>query len=311
MSPERTEVDIEGRRLSLSNLDKVLFPKTGFTKGALIDYYARIAPAMLPHLRDRAVTFRRFPNGVESGSFFEKNAPSHAPEWVRTTRVLRAEGERSRRGKEASAEIEYALVCDVPTLVWAANLATIEFHVPLWRVRDGEVEPANPDHLVFDLDPGPGTSIVECCRVAGWLAALLEREGLGPVLPKTSGSKGLQLYVPLPAATGWDAARERALSLGQAVERDHPELVVTNMRKELRQGKVLIDWSQNHPAKTTVAVYSVRARPEPTVSTPVTWAEVADCEQNGYPESLRFLPEQVLSRVERDGDLMAELVTSH
>ncbi len=304
MSPERVETEVDGRRLSLSNLDKVLYPASGFTKAAVLDYYARVAAVMLPHLKDRPVTFRRFPDGVSSKSFVEKHVPSHAPEWVRTITVPTSGNGRGRGSP--GEDVEYAVVADMPTLIWAANLAAIEFHVPLWHAgRRGPV-PGRPDHLVFDLDPGPGTSIVECCRVAMWISGHLAGRGREPVA-KTSGSKGLQVYAKLPARTESDAARDRAFGVAQAIEEEHPELVVTNMTKSLRRGRVLIDWSQNHPAKTTVAVYSLRGVAEPSVSTPVTWDEVRDCERSGDPGRLRFAPAEVLSRVERRGDLFAPL----
>jgi bifunctional non-homologous end joining protein LigD len=304
MSPERIETDVDGRHLTLSNLDKVLYPASGFTKGALLDYYARIAAVMLPHLRDRPVTFRRFPDGVGGKSFVEKHVPSHAPAWVQTVKVPSAGSGRGRGSSDG--EVEYAVVNDRPALIWAANLAAIEFHVPLWHAGRRRPLPGRPDHLVFDLDPGPGTSIVECCRIASWIADRVPDTGRRP-LAKTSGSKGMQLYVRLPARTEWDTARQRALDLAHSVERDHPELVVTNMKKELRRGRVLIDWSQNHQAKTTVAVYSLRGGAEPYVSAPVTWDEVRDCEAGGDPARLRFSPGEVLDRVGRDGDLFASL----
>lgn len=303
MSPERVTADVDGRWLSLSNLDKVLYPESNFTKGAVLDYYARIAAVMVPHLVARPVTFRRFPDGVSGKSFVEKHVPSHAPDWVRTVQV--PSSERGRGG--AGEDIEYAVLSDRPALIWAANLAAIEIHVPLWRAAGRGPLPGRPDHLVFDLDPGPGTSIVECCRIASWIAERLAGGRGGEPVAKTSGSKGLQVYARLPARTGWDAARDRALSIGQAVEKDHPELVVTNMKKELRRGRVLIDWSQNHPAKTTVAVYSLRGNPAPTVSTPVTWDEVRDCERGGDPARLRFTASEVLERVGRHGDLFSPL----
>lgn len=306
MSPERVETEVDGRVITLSNLAKVLYPGTGFTKGAVLDYYARIAPVMLAHVADRALTLRRYPDGVDGPSFFEKHAPAHAPAWVRTVHVPAAESKRTSGPGGSSGDIEYAVICDRPTLMWAANLATIEFHVPLWRVGRHHVLPARPDFIVFDLDPGPGTSIVECCQVAHWIADRLARESLEP-LAKTSGSKGLQLYARLSRTATWTRSRELALDIAQAMEADHPELVVSKMRKELRKGRVLIDWSQNHPAKTTVAAYSLRARPEPTVSTPVTWAEVAACAESGDPRELQFVAEAVLQRVERLGDLFAPL----
>jgi bifunctional non-homologous end joining protein LigD len=223
---------------------------------------------------------------------------------VQTVKVPSSDNGRGRGG--TGEEVEYAVVADRPTLIWAANLAAIEFHVPLWHAgRRGPI-PGRPDHLVFDLDPGPGTSIVECSRIALWISSRVGGSGREPVA-KTSGSKGLQVYVKLPARTDWDTARERALQAAQAIEQDHPELVVTNMTKTLRKGRVLIDWSQNHPAKTTVAVYSLRGGSNPFASTPVTWDEVQDCERSGDPARLRFTPAEVLGRVDRLGDLFAPL----
>lgn len=302
MSPERVETEVDGKRLSLSNLDKVLYPEAGFTKRDVLDYYARIADVMLPHVRDRAMTLRRYPNGVDEPSFFEKHAPSHMPDWVRTATVPPTSGTHK--------PIKFAVVCDRPTLVWAANLAALEFHVPLWRVSDAKTLPAPPDYLVFDLDPGPGTSIVECCRVARWIADLLDERSSGPLFAKTSGSKGLQLYLGVDRAIEWTEARDQAHELARSIEHDHPDVVVSSMKKELRKGRVLIDWSQNQPSKTTVAAYSLRARPAPTVSTPVTWDEVDACAKRDNPDDLRFVAKDVLARVDELGDLMAPLVAT-
>jgi bifunctional non-homologous end joining protein LigD len=318
VSAERVVVAVDDRQLSLSNLGKVLYPDNGFTKGEVLDYYARIADVMLPHLRDRPVTFRRWPDGTGGKSFIEKHVPSHAPDWIRTVKVPSSGGGGWGRAESSGEDVEYAVIDDRPALIWAANLAAIEFHVPLWHAgkptgkpgaRRGPAPgqlPGRPDHMVFDLDPGPGASIVECSRVACWIADRLSAGSREPAA-KTSGSKGMQVYVKLPARTGWDTARERALRIAQAVEKDHPELVVTNMKKQLRRGRVLIDWNQNHPAKTTVAAYSLRGGPEPTASAPVSWAEVADCADSGDPARLRFTAGQVLARVERGGDLFAPL----
>lgn len=296
MSPERVLTEIDGRELSLSNLEKVMYPDTGFMKSQILDYYARIADVMLPHIQHRPTTLRRFPHGVEGMSFYEKHASDHQPEWVRTIEVPAKHGDH--------APIDYIEVRDRPTLLWAANLAAIEFHVPLWHVAKGKAIPAPPDYLVFDLDPGPGTSIAECCRVAQWVGERLGRDSL---FAKTSGSKGLQLYTRVQRTT-WEKLGERAHETAQAVERDHRTDVVSTMRKDLRNGKVLIDWSQNNSSKTTVAAYSMRARPEPTVSTPVSWTEVDKCAKTGNPETLRFETKDVLKRVEKYGDLMAPLV---
>jgi len=292
-----TRTTIEGRELSVSNLEKVLFPHSGFTKGQLIDYYVRVGPAMLPHIRERPLTMKRFPDGVESKFFFEKHIPSHAPDWVRSVDVS------ANDGKDL---IPYAMVNDIPTLAWAANLGTIELHVPLWHVGRHRKLPARPDFMVFDLDPGEGTSIVECCEVAGYVTAELSRQGVES-FAKTSGSKGLQLYAAVGPKTTWDSSRDRSHEIARKLEADHPDLVVSNMRRSLRRGRVLIDWSQNHPAKTTVAVYSVRAMATPTVSTPVSPAEVRRCAAKHDPRLLRFETEDVLRRLDKGGDLFAPL----
>jgi bifunctional non-homologous end joining protein LigD len=298
VSPERVLTHIDGRELSLSNLDKVLYPDTGFTKSQVLDYYARVADVMLPHVRNRPVTFRRFPHGVDGASFYEKHASDRQPDWIGTIEVPSKSGEHD--------PIEYTAVTDRPSLLWAANLAAIEFHVPLWHVAKGKSIPAPPDYMVFDLDPGPGTTIAECCRVAQWVGERLDRESL---FAKTSGSKGLQLYTRVQR-TDWEKLGERAHEIARAIERDHRSEVVSTMRKDLRNGKVLIDWSQNSSSKTTVAAYSLRARPEPTVSTPVSWTEVDKCAKSGNSETLRFETKDVLRRIEKLGDLMAPLVAT-
>jgi len=282
-------VQVEDRQLTLTNLDKLLYPD-GFTKGQVLDYYTRIAPVLLPHLAGRPLTLKRWPNGVQGHSFYEKNAPSHRPDWLRTE-TLPSPGSTKQR-----ETIEYAVVEELAALVWVANLATLELHTPMWRVGSA------PDLLVFDLDPGPGTSIVQCCEVALLLRPLLEAEGLAP-LAKTSGSKGLQVY----ARTHVEDTSTYAKGLAQRLERDRPELVVHRMAKALRPGRVLVDWSQNNPAKTTVCVYSLRARDRPTVSTPVTWDEVEKC---SAAVDLVFTSDDVLARVEAQGDLFAPLVSS-
>ena len=299
MTPARTSTrtTIGGRELTVSNLDKVFFPGTGFTKGQLIDYYLRIAPVMVPHLRGRPLTMKRFPDGVEGKSFFEKHVPSHAPDWVRTLAVPAGDGHDP---------ISYAVVDDVATLAWAANLGNIEFHVPLWRAGRQRALPARPDVMVFDLDPGEGTSIVECCVVAGYVAQALGQLGFD-AFAKTSGSKGLQVYTASKPKTSWDRQRELAYDIARQLEAERRDLVVSNMRKTLRRGRVLIDWSQNHPAKTTVGVYSVRAMPEPLVSTPVTAGEVQACAEAGDPRLLRFDTADVLERVDELGDLFGPL----
>ena len=296
MSPKAgTRVSVGGRELSVSNLDKVLYPDSGTTKGQVIDYYARIAEVMLPHVADRPMTMKRFPNGVDQKYFFEKHVPEHAPDWLRTVAVP-ADG-----GAET---ITYSVINDLPSLVWAANLAALELHVPLWHAGRRRTLPGPPDHMVFDLDPGERATVVECCRVAGLIAERLADRGV-EAHAKTSGSKGLQLYVPLGGRPTWEGVREDAHDMARTLERSHPQLVVSSMKKSLRHGKVLIDWSQNHPAKTTVAVYSLRGRPEPTVSTPVTWEEVGRCAEGGDTEPLRFTFDAVLRRVAERGDLFA------
>lgn len=298
MSPasEKVAVDVEGRTLQLSNLDKVLYPEAGFHKGEVIDYYARIAPVMLPHLADRPATFKRYPNGVEGKFFFEKNSPSHAPDWVRTVN-LPTPG--STKGHET---IDFTVIKDLPTLVWAANLAALELHTPMWRVGPrGAVR--DPDLLVFDLDPGPPATIVECCEVAQLLRDVLKKDGL-TAYPKTSGSKGMQLYVPVKGAP-WQDTHGYARDLAQRLSEERADLVVWQMKKDLRGGKILIDWSQNNAAKTTIAVYSLRARPRPTVSTPISWEEVEGCSS---PDDLVFTAADVLDRVEERGDLFGGLL---
>ncbi len=294
---DKTTVQVGDRRLAITNLTKILYPQTGFTKGEVLDYYARVAPVLLPHLAGRPLTRKRYPNGVDGPSFFEKNAPRGTPEWVRTV-TLPVPGSTMNR-----ETIDFVIVDDLPTLVWTANLASLELHVPQWKVGPrGGVQDA--DLLVLDLDPGPPATIVECCEVALLLREILESDGLKGY-PKTSGSKGMQLYAPL-RPTSSDDTRMYARSLARRLERQRPDLVVSDMTKALRHGKVLVDWSQNAAAKTTVAPYSLRARPEPTVSTPVTWDEVTACRS---PEELVFLPAAVLERIEADGDLLADLVT--
>jgi len=292
---QKVAVDVDGHRLTLSNLDKVLYPELGFTKGEVIDYYTRISPALLPHLRGRPLTRKRYPDGVEGQSFFEKNAPSHTPSWVRTVR-LPAPGSTKNRD-----EIDYVVVDELATLVWTANLAALELHVPQWTVgpRGGA---HGPDLLVFDLDPGEPATVVECCRVACMLRDELAADGLAGH-PKSSGSKGMQLYVPVAETTDKHTS-EYARALARRLESAHPDLVLHRMTRELRKGKVFVDWSQNNAAKTTVAPYSLRARPLPTVSTPVTWDEVEQCRR---PEDLRFTGREVLDRVDAHGDLFAPL----
>ena len=292
----KSTVEVEGRRLVLSNLDKVLYPETGFTKGEVIDYYARVTDVLLPHLRDRPISFKRYPDGVAGEGFFAKNAPRGTPEWVRTVRLPVPGSSKNRE------TIDYVVIDDLPTLIWAANLAALELHVPQWTVGPrGAVRGANL--LVLDLDPGAPATVVECARVAVMLREELAADGLS-AYPKTSGSKGMQVYAPIvPVAS--DRTSAYAHELAKRLEKAHPDLVVSRMTKDLRPSKVFVDWSQNSAAKTTVAPFSLRARPEPTVSTPVTWDEVEAC---GAPADLRFRAEDVMARVEQHGDLFAALL---
>jgi bifunctional non-homologous end joining protein LigD len=288
------EVEVEGRALRLSNLDKVLYPEPGFTKAQVIDYYTRAAPVLLPHLRGRPLTLKRYPNGVEEGHFYEKECPSHRPAWVRTAAIpIRADGR----------SVNFCLADDLPTLVWAANLADLELHTSLARADAIEC----PTMMVFDLDPGPPAGVLECARVGLALRDLLEPLGLLSYI-KTSGSKGLQVYVPLNAPTSYEKTKPFALAVAQLLERDHPDLVVSRMRKDLRTGKVLVDWSQNDEHKTTVCVYSLRAKARPMVSTPVDWAEVEQALDAEDPGVLAFDSEAALARVDERGDLFADVL---
>jgi len=297
-SGKAVEIEVDGRTLKLSNLDKPLYPG-GFTKADVLRYYARIAPVALPHWRDRPMTLKRYPNGVEEKAFFQKHADKHRPDWVATTTVP--------YGKK-DGTVEFVLVQDLPTLLWAANLAAIELHPSLSLGRpDAEYGVSGPQALVFDLDPGPGASIVDCCRVAMAVRDVLGRFEI-QAFCKTSGSKGLQMYAPLADDASYDETKPFARWLARFLETHLPDLVVSKMAKELRHKKVLIDWSQNDQAKTTVGVYSLRARRRPSVSTPVDWDEVERCERSDDPETLVFLADRVLQRVERRGDLFAPLL---
>ena len=294
---DKIPVQIEGRALTLTNLTKVLYPADGFTKAEVLDYYQRISAMLLPHIAGRPMTLKRYPEGVDGEAFFQKHATAHRPDWIRTEDVE----SHSSRARDPGATISYLVIDDLPALIWAANLAALELHVPMWRFPRG-AEPA-PDLLVFDLDPGAPATVVECCRVAEGLRPLLESEGLRP-LAKTSGGKGLQLYAAISGLTA-EQATDQARSFAQRMEHELPELVVSRMTKTLREGKVLIDWSQNNGSKTTVAPYSLRARTHPTVSTPVTWDEVAACR---HPDDLFFTAPDVLDRISEHGDLFAPLI---
>jgi len=290
-------VDIAGRRLTLTNLEKVLYPETGFTKGQVIDYYVRVAPFLLPHLAGRPLTLKRYPNGVDGMFFYEKNCPKHRPEWVETAPIW---GEGNHRW------MEFCVAANLPTLVWAANLASLELHTSLSCAS----AMAHPSYIVFDLDPGEPANIVQCCQVGLWVREAFAGMGLRS-FAKTSGSKGLQIYVPLNSGVSYAETKPFAHELALSLERNHRELVVSDMKKSLRTGKVLVDWSQNDEHKTTVCVYSLRARQEPTVSTPVSWAEVGRCLQTGNAAMLKFTAPEVLERVERRGDLFGPLLSLH
>ncbi|MDJ0767747.1 MAG: non-homologous end-joining DNA ligase [Ilumatobacter sp.] len=286
------EIEVGGRQVSLSNLDKVLYP-SGFTKAQVIDYMARIAPVAIPHLTGRALTFRRYPDGTDTAGFFEKRCPGHRPEWVDV-----ALGPGDRKGG-----IHYCRIDEVASMVWAANMAAIEIHAPMALADDL----ATPRALVFDFDPGAPAAIAECCEVALAVRHVLDSVGLRGWC-KTSGSKGLQMYVPLnTAGAGHEGAADFALAVGQVLERQLPGRVTTVMAKAQRPGKVFVDWSQNAFHKTTIAPYSLRARPEPTVSTPVGWDEVEAAAARSL--DLRFTSDDVLERVDRHGDLFAEVLT--
>jgi bifunctional non-homologous end joining protein LigD len=287
---EKVTVDVDGTRLTLSNLAKVLYPEAGFHKGEIIDYYTRIAPTLLPHLADRPLTVKRYPNGVDEKFFFEKNAPRGTPDWVRTV-TLPVPGSTMNR-----ETIDFIVVEKLPTMVWLANLAALELHVPQWRVPRRARKPRT-DLVVFDLDPGAPATIVECCSVAVQLRDLLVEDGLTP-FAKTSGSKGMQVSAPIQVDDP-DLPSKYAHEVAKRLERADPDLVVSRMTKSLRPNKVFVDWSQNSPAKTTVAPYSLRARALPTVSTPLTWDEV----ESG--EHLSFTAADVLDRVDEYGDLFA------
>lgn len=286
MTPRRTtEVEIDGRQVRLSNLDKMMYPEAGFTKAQVVDYYARIGPVMVPHLADRAVTMVRWPDGVEGGSFFEKRCPGHAPEWIRRT--------------EFDPDLIQCVIDDVPSLVWAANMASLELHTLQARTR----KPDQPTAMVFDLDPGEPAGILDCCQVGLELRDVLADLGLESVV-KTSGSKGLHLAVPLnTAGVTADDSKGFALALGQLLAKRDAKHVTTNMNKAERKGRVFVDWSQNDRHKTTVCAYSLRARLRPTVSTPVSWDEVSEALDAEDGDALTFEAEKVLARVDEVGDL--------
>jgi bifunctional non-homologous end joining protein LigD len=290
------QVEVDGRELKLTNLDKVLYPEAGFTKGEVVDYYAKVAAAIVPHLTGRAVTLRRFPEGVDDldAAFFEKRCPKHRPKWVKTARV--------EAGPHAG-KIDFCVCDSLPTLIWMAQLAAIELHPSLSLSR----APKRPTVLAFDLDPGPPADIVDCCRVGLRLRDLFGHFDV-QCFPKTSGSKGLQVYVPLNQKASYEQTKPFAKAIAQLLEKQTPDKVVSKMKKVEREGKVFVDWSQNHQRKTTIAVYSLRARERPTVSTPVTWDEVEGVADSGDGSSFIFKAGQVLERIDQHGDLFAPVL---
>lgn len=294
MPGEKTELVVDGRTLHLSNLGKFMYPDHGYTKGQMIDYYIRISPVLLPHLKDRPITLKRYPDGINGEYFYEKRAPSHTPEWVQKTIVERSSGK---------PDITAVLINDLPALIWSANLANLELHTPLARAPELDC----PTMVVFDLDPGPPANVVDCARVALWLRELLEGFNL-PCFAKASGSKGMQLYVPLNTPVTYEETRSFALAVGQRLRADHRDNIVVEMAKHLRTGKVFIDYSQNASRKTTVCVYSLRAaHATPFVSAPVTFEELERAVRKNDPDSLFFQPHEVLARAEKHGDLFEQL----
>lgn len=294
MGKSTSELVIDGKKLSLSNLNKVLYPKTGFTKQDVIAYYIKIAPYLLPHLKDRALTMKRYPEGVDKFFFYERHCPSYRPSWVKTVQVQ----------SKTQGKIKYCTINNLSTLVWMANLADLELHTSLATAKN----PDQPTMIVFDLDPGPPATIYECAEVSLLIRKKLEKLKLKSWI-KTSGSKGLQLYIPLNTRIAYDQTKSFAEALAQEMEELYPQKIISRMQKSLRKGKVLIDWSQNDFHKTTVCVYSLRAKETPTVSTPVTWKEVEKVVKTKKVEPLFFTPEEVLKRIKRFGDLMAEVLT--
>ncbi len=288
------DVVVEGRQLKLSNLDKVLYPQAGFTKGQVIDYYTRIAPAVLPHLKDRTLTLKRYPNGVDQEYFYEKQSPKHRPDWVRTQPVW-SEGN--------GRNVDFTLCNDLPTLVWLANLADLELHTNLSLAGDV----FTPTMMVYDLDPGPPATIVECCQVGLRIREIFEQLKI-KTFAKTSGSKGLQLYIPLNTPVTYEDTKPLAHAIAELLEKRHPNLALSKMSKAAREGKVFVDWSQNDRIKTTVNVYSLRAKDQPTVSTPITWDEVEECLERGDADLLSFTSDQVLARYEELGDIFAPVL---
>ncbi|AEV81416.1 ATP-dependent DNA ligase [Actinoplanes sp. SE50] len=294
--PDRIPIRLDGHDLELSNLDKVLFPATGVTKAEVIDYYTRIAPVLLPHLRDRPVTRIRYPNGVEGAHFFEKNKPAGTPDWVRLVTLPVPGSTKSRE------TVEFVVVDELATLVWLANLAAIELHTPQWRVG------AHPDMLVVDLDPGAPAGLRECSAVAVLMRDRLAEDGIA-AFPKTSGKKGMQLCCPISGAQDAGVVSGYAKRVAEELARLVPGSITAKMAKQLRPGKIFIDWSQNNAAKTTVTPYSLRAGPAPTASTPLTWPET-EAMAIGDAEARQFTAAEALDRAQTHGDLLTGLLES-
>jgi bifunctional non-homologous end joining protein LigD len=290
-----TEIAIGGKRLTVSNLDKVLYPQAQFTKGQVIDYYVQVAPVLLPHLKDRPLTLKRYPNGVDREFFYEKRCPEYRPRWVETASLW---------SKTNEGKISYCLANNLATLVWAANLADLELHTSLARYQ----KPDRPTMMVFDLDPGPGTDVLDCAEAGIWIRDLLKEMKLES-FPKTSGSKGLQIYVPLNASVTFDQTKRFSRALADGLAKQKPEKIVAQMSKQLRQDKVFIDWSQNDVHKTTVCAYSLRAKEQPTVSMPLSWREVEQALKSRSAKKLSFDAAEAVKRVHRLGDLFAPVLT--
>lgn len=293
MISEKSLIRVGKTDIQVSNLARVFYPQTGFTKGQVLDYYIRVSPYLLPHLKNRPITLKRYPEGVEGFFFYEKQCPSHRPGWIKTAPVPRSEG----------GNIHYCLVNTLAALVWAVNLADLELHVFLHQAPKVD----RPEFMVFDLDPGAPADILDCCRAALQLKTLFDALKLKS-FPKTSGSKGLQVYVPLNVPVTYEQTKAFAHAVAAELERQSPQSIVSNMQKSLRRGKVLVDWSQNDRHKTTVCVYSLRAKSRPAVSTPVTWAEIEAALRRDDADLLEFGPAAVLARIEKNGDLFAPLL---
>ena len=291
---KKQTLNVDGKKVDVTNLDKVFYPKAGFTKGDVIDYYVRVSSVLLPHLKERPITLKRYPDGVEGFFFYEKKCPDHRPKWMKTTKVSKSEG----------GDINYCVINDLPSLIWAANLADLELHTFLHKAPSIR----RPTALAFDLDPGPPADIVLCCQVGLWLKALFDALKMES-FAKTSGSKGLQVYVPINSPVTYDKTKAFSHAVAELLEAQSPETVVSNMQKSRRPGKVLVDWSQNDEHKTTVNVYSLRAKDSPSVSTPVTWDEVESVVRTGNATTLQFVSKEVLKRVEKVGDLFAPVLS--